>query len=177
MYTRKSLEKYFNYCSYSLEIISLVLNTSYCQIARLLRPFNTTSKTAVHKPNTCQKVGHQLVWNQRSVSYFLIPFHRRKELSRRLLNTLAFLQNTWWSRWPNVPPPYGTSSSPAFKGPIVSLHHSVLFHHLVSIAWLAAGLYTQTFIDRKATLTWITFKFASVWRGSLSIHKCRLPWL
>lgn len=41
----------------------------------------------------------------------------------------------------------------SFQNPLVSLHHSVLFHHLISIAWLAAGLHTQAAKDRKATLT------------------------
>lgn len=114
---RNEYEEVSRFCSYSFEIISSGLNTSYCQTARFLRPFNTTSKPVVNKPITCSNLGHQLVWNQRPVSYFLIPSHRGQELSQWLLNTLAFLQNTWPSQWPKMSPPRYTSSSPAFITP------------------------------------------------------------
>lgn len=102
------------FCSYGLELISLGLNTSYCQTARFLWPFNTTSKRLVDKPNTRHNLGHQLVWNQRLVSYSLIPSLREQELSQKLSKTL---RNTWWSPWPKMPPPCYTSSSPAFITP------------------------------------------------------------
>lgn len=43
-------EKSCSFCTYGLELISIGLNTSYCQTAWLLWLFNTTSKRVANKP-------------------------------------------------------------------------------------------------------------------------------
>lgn len=131
------------------------LSVSPLPTVRLLKLLNNTSK----KANTCYSLIQS--WYE-TIGLFLCPIQQR---TGTLTETV---QHARLSAKHLVSPLAKNATSllyiiiTSFHNPIVCLHHSVLFHHVVSIAQLAAGLYTQTLADRKATLTPITFKFSSV---------------